>query len=340
MEQISPLCSIVVLNFNGKDFLDDCFTSLSRQCYRNYEVFLVDNASSDGSVEFVEKKFPWVKIIANSENYGFAEGNNIGIKNTQGDYIIFLNNDTEVEATCIEEMVKLTESDSTIGICGCKILQYNERNKIDVMGLKCDIFGFPYPIGHNEDDFGQYDEYVKTRNLFVLGAALLVKREVLNRVGGFDPRFFILTEDMDLCWRTRLLGYKLVIMPRARVYHRGSGEMKNFPRSQTRYLSERNTIRMLIKNYSGVTLFKILPMYFYLFLIELIFFILIGKYKIAFADIRAVLWNIKNIKETWQLHRGIQRSRILDDKAIQSELEKKSFKFELFNKWRKGEFNV
>jgi len=328
---ISSLCSVVVLNYNGKEFLTRCLLSLKNLNYKDYNVIVVDNASSDGSVDFVREHFPWVHIIENKENLGFAEGNNVAIKHAKGDYILFLNNDTEVDSDWLENMVKTARSDSSIGIVGCKMLYMEQKNVIDAVGFLYDEYGFPYARGIGETDHHQYDYVADVFS--AVGAAMLVKREVLEKIGVFDSKYFMLSDELDLCWRAQLAGYRVVVNPFAVMYHKSRGTFKKscVMRSWIRFLNERNILRTLIKNYSGLTLLKILPRYFALLFTEFLLFVLIRK-DLALADIKAVLWNFKNFRETWYLHKKIQQMRVIDDKAIRRKMIQKSIKILLFRR--------
>ncbi|MBU0744181.1 MAG: glycosyltransferase family 2 protein [Gammaproteobacteria bacterium] len=335
------LCSVIITNYNGKILLDECLSSLEKQTYGNYEVIIVDNASTDGSVDFVKEKFPWVKIVESHINYGFAEGNNIGVEYANGDYIIFLNNDTEVEPHWLENMVNAAKSDPSIGIVGCKVLNAYQKDIIDVISFKQDIYGFPKGIGRGERDFGQYN---KIMECFVIGASLLIKREVIEKGGCFDPKYFIIGEDLDLCWRTRLMGYKILVTPFTYIYHKSSSTISRLEQYRVRYYSKKNALRTLLKNYSGLTLLNILPKYFILLFMEMLFLIfttksLTAKVHLASADIKAIIWNLKNFKDTWHRHKEIQQLRIIDDATIQKEMFKRSLKIELFRKWWEGSYS-
>jgi len=324
-----PKVSIVILNFNGKEYLKNCFNSLKNQTFLNYEVIMVDNASTDGSVEYVKRDFPWVKIIQNERNLGFAEGNNIGAKHASGDYIVFLNNDAEVHSRWLEELVRIANSDPSVGICGCKVLDLDQKNVIRNVGITLDKYGFPYDRAGGKKNNIQHDFI--TDAFVISGVAFLIRREIWKRTGGFDSALFIYVEELDLCWRTLLLGYRIVVNPFSVVYHRKMGMTTGkTPYAKKKYFSERNTLRTLLKNYGETTLFKVLPGYFAFILAEFFVALLVRKIQLALAYIQAVVWNTKNFKDTWRLHKSIQQMRVLDDDAIQNEMIRKSTKILLF----------
>lgn len=327
---------MLVLNYNGKQHLECCLSSLEKQTYDNFETILIDNASQDDSVDFVEENFPDVKIVRNNQNSGYAGGMNFGARQCNAEYLLFLNNDVEVEPNLIEEMMKTIISDSSIASCNAKVLRFYERDVIDCAGLKLDVYGFPYIIGHNEKDSGRYDT---VRDTFQIGTCALVKRQVFEKIGGFDDVYFALSEDIDLCWRAKLAGYRIVITPFARLYHKASATIKElrYTRPRIRYLSERNIIRMLLKNYSTWTLVKVLPRYFAMLLAEMLFYLAIRRVGMAWALVKAVWWNITHFRGTLSLRRKVQRMRVVDDNAIQKEMLKKSVKIAIFKQWLRGE---
>jgi GT2 family glycosyltransferase len=188
--------SIIVLNYNGKRYLEDCFQSLKSVDYMNFEVVMVDNKSTDDSVDFVREHFKWVRIIEAPGNSGFAAGNNLGIKSTKGKYIFLLNNDTICTPNFLSMLVDAAESDMTIGIAGAWPLDYGYR---------------------------QYKDKVSSNNVVqvsaIAGAVMLIRRDVLEKIGLLDEKFFLYWEDAEFCWRTTLLGYKVVQVYDSFVFH-------------------------------------------------------------------------------------------------------------------------
>lgn len=329
-----PFCSVLVLNYNGKEHLQDCLSSLEKQTYKNFETVLVDNASQDDSIDFVKENFPHIKIVKNSVNSGTAGGFNFGAKQRNAEYLLFMGNDTEAEPDLVEEMMKVMLVDPSIAACHAKALKFYERDTIDYAGFKLDIYGFPYIIGHNEKDMGQYDTI---RDTFTTLTCLLVKRSVFEEIGGFDDEYFTNTDDLDLCWRAKLAGYRTIINPSAKVYHKAGATLKKSGRHRLRYFGERNTMRMLLKNYSALTLIKVLPRYFVLLLSEALFYIAIRRGNMALAIVKAVLWNITHLKGTLYLRRKVQKRRVVSDNIIQTEMTKKSVKIDMFRQWLRGE---
>jgi len=216
-----PKVSIIIVNWNGREYLDECLSSIYDQTYSNFEVIVVDNGSTDGSAEVLGEKFPFVNLIQNEKNLGFAEGNNIGIKKAFEDqevkYIATLNNDTLVESNWLKELVSAPERDKQIGSCQSKMLRYSDRSIIDSTGIKLLANGTVSDRGGGEKDDGQYD---KLEEVFgACAGAALYRREMLNDIGLFPSHYFASFEDVDLAWRARYAGWKCVYVPSAVVYH-------------------------------------------------------------------------------------------------------------------------
>jgi GT2 family glycosyltransferase len=259
-----PLVSVVVLNYNGLTFIDKCLNSVLNNNYSDFELLLVDNASTDGSLEYVKEKFGHntrIKIIANDRNYGFAEGNNIGLRYVKGEFVVFLNMDTEVDSSWLEQLVKVMESNPTIGAAQSKLLLMDNPKQFDTCGHMLTPFGFTIERGLGEEDNGQYD-YVA--DIFGgKGASLIVRRSVIKEVGSFDRDFFTLMEETDLCCRIWLRGYRVVFVPKSVVYHAVAAarlSAKNWRRVELFYW-HRNQLMTLIKNLGLKSLVKIMPIH-------------------------------------------------------------------------------
>jgi GT2 family glycosyltransferase len=255
-----PLVSIIILNYNGMKFADKCLTSVLNTRYHNFEVIFVDNASTDGSLEYAKKRFGKnrrLRFVVNKKNYGFAKGNNIGLRHAKGEYVVFLNIDTEVDPNWLTELVKVMDSDPTVGAAQSKLLTMDDQKRIDACGLTLTPYGFFAERGSGEVDRGQYDSAVEI--FAAKGAAMAVKREVLEKVGPFDEDYFIFAEEVDLCWRIWLAGYRVVLVPKSIVFHFGAGIVKMiWPQKSPPYWY-RNTLVTFLKNASTKNLLKMLP---------------------------------------------------------------------------------
>jgi GT2 family glycosyltransferase len=242
-ERNFPLISVVVLNWNGNGFVTDCLKSLQAQTYHPLEMIVVDNGSTDGSDERIANEFPDVKLIKNGKNLGFGGGNNVGIKASQGRYIMILNNDTRLETRCIEEMKKAIERDDTYGACASRILLAGDSHLLDAAGICIYPDGLSIGRGRLEDP----DRYrIEEEVFFASGCACLFRREMLEDIGLFDDDFFAYADEADLGWRAQLRGWKCVYNPNAVVYHFHSASYGTYSPLKA-FLVERNRIWVALK---------------------------------------------------------------------------------------------
>jgi GT2 family glycosyltransferase len=219
--------------------------------YVNKRVIVADNASNDNSIEVLKTQFPQVEVLINKQNDGFAGGYNWAFSKVEADYFVLLNSDVEVTSNWIEPIIDLMEKDKTIAACQPKLLAYNNRNMFEYAGASggfIDFLGYPFSRGRVfdilEEDKKQYDDAVPI--FWATGAAMFVKSHIFNECNGFDQRFFAHQEEIDLCWRMQLKGYKIYVCPASVVYHVGAGTL---PRGGKKvFLNFRNNLWMLSKN--------------------------------------------------------------------------------------------
>ena len=250
------LLSVIILNWNGKELLKECLDSLLSQACRSFEVILVDNGSVDGSADYVQESYPWVRLVVLPHNMGFAEGNNRGLEIARGEFIVTLNNDTRVEPDFLDELFRPAVADDTVGMVAAKMLNFFDTGRIDSVGIKVGHNGMGYNIGVGEHDQGQYD--VPAEVFGACAGAALYRRSMLDEVGFFDRDFFAYYEDLDLAWRARLAGWRCVTAPKAVVYHvhsATSGRMSAF----TLFQIHRNKWYVLLKNWHMKSLLRHLP---------------------------------------------------------------------------------
>ena len=222
-----PTVLIIVLNWNGKEDTVECLESLNHISYPNYEVIVVDNGSTDDSVEQLKARYPEIKVIENQENLGFGEGYNVGIRTAlqeNTEYVLLLNNDTIVDPRFLDELTNVAELDPRVGFAGPKIYFYDNdgrgrRDRINGAGTKLSMWtGRVWHVGENEIDSGQYDQ-VRLVD-YVIGACLLVKTRVVTEIGLLDSKFFTYWEDVDWCYRGCNAGYTSVYIPQAKIWHK------------------------------------------------------------------------------------------------------------------------
>jgi len=301
--------SVLVLNYNGLRWLPQCLSSVAATDYPNFDIYLVDNGSTDGSIDYVQRSFPSVKIILNEENLGFAEAYNKAIKEINSEYVALLNNDTKVlNPKWIHHLVDKAASDPDVAAVGCKMVSLEDRSRLDSVGG----MGIPFwrgfvDVGRDESDQGQYDQESFEPFAFCGGAAL-IRRNIFQALGGFDEKFFLYVEDADLSWRLRLLGYRVGFAPEAQVAHyfSGSAETKEID-ARKLYYCHRNLLRAILKN-CGPSLGWALRNYLLFTLMMAAGFSILEPRK-AVAAARSLLWNLLRLKDTWTWRLRIQASR-------------------------------
>lgn len=241
-----PLISAVVLNWNGHDVLDHCLRSLYDQTYRPLEIIVVDNASTDGSVDFLREKFQGVHLIMNEQNLGFGAGNNIGIRASRGRYIMILNNDTRLDPNCVEELKRSIEKDERFGACASKIFLDSKPDIIDGVGIVVCPDGLSFGRGRLEKR-ERYDE--EEEIFFASDCACLYRREMLDDIGLYDEDFFAYADETDMGWRAHLAGWRCIYSPKAIVYHHHSTSSGGRVSAFKAFLVERNRIWVAVKNF-------------------------------------------------------------------------------------------
>jgi GT2 family glycosyltransferase len=255
------LVSAVIPNWNGKKFLQGCLDSLLSGTYKDLEVIVVDNGSTDGSVEFLESNYRQVKLVKFAHNTGFAPAVNAGIRNSDAEFVALLNNDTVVDPGWVSEMVKAMREHPEIGSTGCKMLAYDDRSLLDGAGDGYRRGGLPGRIGHREIDRGQFDQprYI----LGPCGGAALYRRSMLDDIGLFDEDYFAYLEDVDLGLRAQSAGYKCLYVPTSVMYHLGCGTTGSGYHPLVVRLSSQNNWNTLVKNLPLPLMLKFLPQIFY-----------------------------------------------------------------------------
>jgi GT2 family glycosyltransferase len=251
-----PLISVVIPNLNGLAHLRRCLPKLMAQEYPRLEVWLVDNASGDGSVSFVARQFPQVKIIRNDGNLGFATANNVAIRRSAGEYIATLNNDTAVEPGWLAALAGALLAEPDVGMCASQMLYFSDPPLVDSAGLAVDRAGMAWNL------LGGQPRRADSEPLEVFGpcaGAALYRRSMLEKIGLFDADFFAYLEDVDLAWRARLAGWRCLYVPAAVVYHLHSATGGEGSALKS-YLLARNKIWTVVKNYPAPQVFPHLPL--------------------------------------------------------------------------------
>lgn len=313
------------MNYNARTFLRKCLNSIKMQQMKDdIEVIIFDNNSTDDSKELIKKEYRKVKLIESERNLGFAEANNCATKIATEEYIFFLNPDTRLDKDCISILLnfaKRVKDEDFILIP--KQVSY-DKGKFLTLGLAADIFGYPNTA---YSDNGKR----QIRPIFYAdGAAFFIPKKTFIKLGMLDEELFMFQEDIDLSWKAHLMGIKLYPVANAVVFHKvgavaggGLAEGKKYETNlYRRYLSERNLLRNMIKNYSFYNLIWILPLNFLINLLEIMLFLLLKKPKVSLCYLRAYGWNFRNIKSAFNKRVWIQNHRIVPDRKILNQMVK------------------
>ena len=324
----SPFVSIVVLNYNGKAFLDACLSSVFQISYPrfSYEVILVDNASTDGSLEYVRNNFPLIRILALNKNYGFTEGNNKGAELARGNLIVFLNNDTVVDKNWLNELVKVALIDSKIGICGSKIMSLKDRNLTQYNGRYLHVLGgvMPGAFYIHKNELGKEFNIVGS----VQGSSFLVRKAVFKSLGGFDKDYFLYSDEVDICYRAWISGYYVAYAPNSIVYHYGGGTAGTLSRNQSCILHERlrsslriyygnrNSIVNILKNLELRNMLSGIIFSFSHILIQLFILLKDNDANHIKLLMRSSIWPIENLRCIWKKRLMVQAGRRVNDQEL------------------------
>jgi len=304
---IESLTSIIILNYNAGNLLLNCIESIYKTQTHKFEVIVVDNISTDNSHKKCKEKFPQLRLIENKENLGYCEGNNVGIRNAKGEFIVILNPDTKVEPNWLEELFNTYEKFGD-GLYQPKIMAF-ENNLFESGGNMLQVFGFGYSKGRGILDKGQFNESCEIG--YASGACLFTKTDILKKIGLFDPFIFLYHDDLDLGWRARQLGIKSFYAPKSKIYHAGSYNYKWSAKKF--YWLERNRHYCLLTHYSKKTFYKMLPAITLIEIIILLFYISKGFTKMKISAYKDILKNLSHIQKKY---REIETKKIISDTEL------------------------
>ena len=305
----SHFVSIIILNYNAGELILDCIKSIRESTYSNYEIILVDNASKDNSHIICKQNFPEIKLIQNSENLGFCEGNNVGLKIAKGEFIVILNPDTIVEQNWLDELVKAYLKNGD-GIYQPKFLALSDHSMLLSTGNMIQIFGFGFSRSKGETDNNKYQRFEKID--YASGTCLFTSKKILDKIGLLDEFLFAFHDDLEFCWRAALIKINSFYVPKSIVYHPVEGT--SFRWSPLKFkLLERNRKYCLLTLYDRKTIFKMLPS---LILVDIaVFFFYLSK-GIVKMKILADLEILKNFSTINKKYSEIQKIKVVTDKEI------------------------
>lgn len=313
--KIDPFLSVVIVNWNGKKWLTRCLDSLRHQTYRNFEIILVDNASHDESVLFVKEQYPEVIIVQSGRNLGFSGGNNLGVEHAHGDFVVLLNNDTWAEPDYLEKFIQAFREIPNLGSAQSKIVLMDDHERLDVCGSYWTNSTFLYHFGYGKDQ--SLKKYNKKTPFFSnKGASMIIRKDLIRKIGLFDESFWCYYEETDFCHRVWLAGYECWYYPEALIHHAMGGTSVFFENSYIQYHNFKNKLRSFLKNFEWRTLLVVLPTFLILNFGLSVFWMLRGKKGSVMAFLRSLLWNIRSRRETFGERRKIQAMRERSDKDL------------------------
>ncbi|NPD46534.1 MULTISPECIES: glycosyltransferase family 2 protein [unclassified Lentimicrobium] len=306
--------AVVILNWNGKSFLQKFLPSVLKNIPYYAELFVADNHSSDDSVEFLKENYPQVHLVINSENGGYAKGYNEGLKQIDAQYYVLLNSDIEVGPNWIEPIVQLMDGDAQIAACQPKILSFHQKQEFEYAGAGggyIDKYGYPFCRGRIfqeiEEDHQQFDDSIEV--FWASGACMFVRAEHYHELGGLDDDFFAHMEEIDFCWRAKNAGYKIFYEGKSVVYHVGGGTLHKSNPKKT-YLNFRNNFYLLYKNLEGK---RLIPVFFWRLVLDGVAgikFFIDGDYKDTYAILKAHLKFYCSLPSLYQKRRDLNQNRV------------------------------
>ena len=310
IEENNPLISIVILNYNAGNLLIDCVDSIQKSNYKKFEIIVVDNISKDKSHRKCKEKFPNIKLIENSENLGYCEGNNVGLRIANGEFVVILNPDTIVDPSWLSELLYAYRKNGD-GIYQPKFLASTDHTMLLSTGNMIQIFGFGYSRAKGDIDKKQYENFEKIN--FASGTCIFTSKKMIEEIGLFESFLFAFHDDFELCWRGALIGINSFYVPTAIVYHPIEGY--SFKWSPLKFkLLERNRKYCLLTLYSRSTFYKMIPGLLLVDIAVLFFYLSkgLGKMKIE-ADIE-ILKNLGKINEKYKKNQ--EKRKIADSDLI------------------------
>ena len=320
-----PEMSVIVLNWNGKHFLETCLTALRRQTFRDFETILVDNGSTDGSVEYVQANFPEVKLVELKDNRGFTGGNIAGYERARAELIVLLNNDTEADEHWLEELHKAGREYPKAGFFASKMLQFEDRKRIDICGFDLSMVGPGMDLGRGELDGPEWNQ---PRKVFgACAGAAAYRRSMIDEIGFFDPDLFMTFDDMDLSFRAQLRGYECMFIPGAIVYHYASPTITKYPATKA-YYAQRNIDVVYLKNMPLALILLALPKRLIFEIGCAVYFFRMG---VGAAFVKAKLDVIRDLPAVLRKRREILAKRKVTNAQLYSLLRT----YRINTKWKK-----
>ncbi len=320
-QNIGAKVTVVIVNWNGEPFLERCLSALMCQTVKPHEIILVDNASSDGSLE-IARRFPSVRVLKQDQNTGFARGNNLAIAVAAEDseWLALINPDAFAKPRWLEALLAAAENNPSFDVFGSKLVNAIEPTLLDGAGDAYHISGLVWRMGH-----GLAMSTVAEQECEVFSpcaAAALYRCSALRELGGFDEDYFCYVEDVDLGFRLRLAGYRCLYVPQSVAYHVGSGTTGGQHSDFAMYHGHRNLVWTFVKDMPGILFWLLLPLHISLNLVSMLWFALHGQGRVILRAKRDALWGLPTV---WRKRRTIQKTRVASIGAVWRKLNKRMF---------------
>lgn len=315
MKGIIPQISIILVNWNGKKWLKDCIDSILLQTFKNFEIILVDNASEDSSVEFIKANYPNIIIVSNSNNLGFAGGNNAGYKVAKGEYIFLLNTDTKLEPNVLEFTLEAFDKFPKAAAVQPKLVLMKDQNSIDSCGSFWTDTTILYHYGLAKNV--HLEKYNVPLHVFSnKGAAMMLRKDIIDEIGLFDDEQWCYYEESDLCHRIWIYGYECLYYPKSTVLHAVGGTSIQCDNSFVMFHSFKNKFHSYLTNFELLTLLKVVPMHLLVLITSCMVWIVSGKINLVFGTLKSIVWNIKETRNILIKRKHIQSLRKCSDLEI------------------------
>lgn len=307
--------AVMILNFNGKHLLEVCLDSVMKTNFSSFDVFVIDNGSTDGSVAFLKGQYPSVKVIAFSENYGFCKAYNIAIRSIKHPFVVLLNNDTEVHSDWLVELLKPMLADENVAIVGGKLLLFHDRSIIDHAGTSITVIGGGFKTGFSLKDGDQFNRL--SISAAACGASMLVKSDVFLRIGGFDELLYAYSEDLDIGWRSWLFGYTVLFVPQSVVYHMlGASWDSNFGATTSPekvFLLHRNMLITLVKNFELSNMVVALLFHSAFSFLKVLLYLKQRLPYHSLSVLKVYSWSLFNVRVLVSKRLWVQKNRVVPD---------------------------
>ncbi len=306
--------AVIVINHNGKEHLQECFSSLLAQSYSPLNLYMLDNASTDGSREFVREHFPAVTILAMDKGYGFAGGFNRGVSLVREEFIGLVSNDTRVDPRWVEYMRGAMAADRQAAIAGCKVLFYDRPGMLNSAGQCITPLGMGFETGFGLPDQPRFNRPGAVAS--VCGAAMMVRKGMFERLGGFDESYFLLAEETDLCWRAWIAGYTVIYEPRAFILHKYGATIGKRETPLRVFRTQRNSIASVIKNRQDIYLGTALAGCIAVACARIIGRLLSGENALLKAQLDGLLALLPMLPQLLRKRRKLQAGRCRSDATL------------------------